>query len=159
MTTIVIPVLIGRDHVDITRLHEPGPLVAALREANESEPTRRPGGFVWLFRLGSADADRTLAVGARTCCQGRNRGRRCGEWSVTGPVHWFRLPKSIGERLGDELAEFGHVGGDDAEPVGAVAQDVAAVGGVDPADAVDRATGAGADVQLAGTLSVDECAG
>lgn len=57
--------LVGHDLVDITGQHEPGPLVAAPREANESAPLPRADGLVWLFRLGSRDADRTLAVGVR----------------------------------------------------------------------------------------------
>lgn len=65
MTTIVSPVLVGRDHLDITEQREPGPLLAALREANEPSIGARTGGFVWFFRLGATDDDPALAVGVR----------------------------------------------------------------------------------------------
>jgi hypothetical protein len=63
MSTMVKPVLDGRDHLDITDLREAGPILAALREVND-EPAAA-GGFVWFFPLGSSDADPTLAVGVR----------------------------------------------------------------------------------------------
>jgi hypothetical protein len=59
------PVLIGHDHLDITGQHEPGLVVAALYAADMPLDEAPAGGFVWLFLLGSADDDPTLAVGVR----------------------------------------------------------------------------------------------
>ncbi|HEV3362062.1 MAG TPA: Imm1 family immunity protein [Pseudonocardiaceae bacterium] len=65
MTIVMNLVLTGNDHLDITDHHEPGPLLAALREVNGQSGADRTGGFMWLFRLGSSDDDPTLAVGVR----------------------------------------------------------------------------------------------
>lgn len=62
---LLLDMLIGRDHLDISNQRESGPVLAALREANGQPGGTRPGGFVWLFRLGPNDADPTLVVGVR----------------------------------------------------------------------------------------------
>ena len=53
------------DQLDITDQREPGPVLAALQEANASSAGARTSGLVWLFRLGQTDDDPTLAVGVR----------------------------------------------------------------------------------------------
>ncbi|HEX3784003.1 MAG TPA: Imm1 family immunity protein [Pseudonocardiaceae bacterium] len=65
MNAVEPPVLMGRDHMDITDYHDPAVLVALLREANERPADAPEGGFVWLFRLGTNSGDPTLALGAR----------------------------------------------------------------------------------------------
>lgn len=57
--------LIGHEHLNISGLRESGPVLATLREINGQPGETRPGGFVWLFRLGPNDEDPTLVVGVR----------------------------------------------------------------------------------------------
>lgn len=65
MTTTGQPILMGRDHLDVTGYAESALLLDALREANAHSGDPAKGGLVWHFQLGADDSVPTLAVGVR----------------------------------------------------------------------------------------------
>ena len=99
MRTVDTVALMGRDQLDVSGYHEPAPLLALLRDANQHRAERNIGGCAWLFQLGGGPDDPCLALGVR------------GE---VGALVWYARPgrfvpvNGLNENYVDYWTWFGH---------------------------------------------------